>query len=312
MGFLALSLVCALQPNDATVHTRANAFAHTQVQRPGDANDQGVAWPFICLQPNFAGPPCSNIGSNIADHTVRVSRSSVACRSLRGVLAEYCSGALHRLAPSDVSSALCLTCEHTARIPSAAVPPARPLAPTTTCVRCCTLPFHVAAPMRAAHWFPTDPPARMRSPAGADKRRATHRDERHNDDRDGDERAGKHGRGKRDSMYPACTSRCDSAPADCAEVDAFLSTGCAKSCSASDAARARALMIAFIGGCTDSRSAVGTEDRVRSEQRPQRQRHGQGQGQPHPDALADRARASTAADLPEYMHKLLERDESGG
>jgi hypothetical protein len=146
----------------------------------------------------------------------------------------------------------------------------------------------------------------MRSPAGADKRRATHRDERHNDDRDGDE--------KRDSMYPACTSRCDSAPADCAEVDAFLSTGCAKSCSASDAARARALMIAFIGGCTDSRSAVGTEDRVRSEQRPQRQRQRQrhGQGQPHPEALADRARASTAADLPEYMHKLLERDESGG
>jgi hypothetical protein len=104
--FPALSLVRALQPNDATVHTQANAFAHTQVQRPGDANDQGVAWPFICVQPNFAGPPCSNIGSDIADHTVRVSCSSVACRCLRGVLAEYCSGTLHRLAPSDVSSAL--------------------------------------------------------------------------------------------------------------------------------------------------------------------------------------------------------------
>ena len=35
--FPALSLVRALQPNDATVHTQANAFAHTQVQRPGDA-----------------------------------------------------------------------------------------------------------------------------------------------------------------------------------------------------------------------------------------------------------------------------------
>jgi hypothetical protein len=132
--FPALSLVRALQPNDATVHTQANAFAHTQVQRPGDANDQGVAWPFICVQPNFAGPPCSNIGSDIADHTVRVSCSSVACRCLRGVLAEYCSGTLHRLAPSDVSSALCLTCEHTARIPSApCLPPARSLQPR--CVR---------------------------------------------------------------------------------------------------------------------------------------------------------------------------------
>ena len=170
--------------------------------------------------------------------------------------------------------------------------------------------------MRAAHWFSTDPPTRMRSPADADKRRATHRDERHNHDRGGDERAGKHGGGKRDSMYPACTSRCDSAPADCAEIDAFLSTGCAKSCSASDAARARALMIAFLGGCTDSRPAAGAEDRARSEQRPQpqrqRQRQRQRQGQPHPDALAGRARASTAADLPEYMRKLLERDESGG
>jgi hypothetical protein len=143
--------------------------------------------------------------------------------------------------------------------------------------------------------------------AGSDPRHAKHR--------------------SRDSKYPACTLECDRAPADCADIDVFLSTGCAKDCNAADAARARALMVSFFGGCTvgvrtsvradddDSR----TDDRAETEGRSDGRREGGREGEraqqeqrPLPTAWADLARPSSAADLPEYMRKLLERDESSG
>ena len=49
------------------------------------------------------------------------------------------------------------------------------------------------------------------------------------------------------TTYPACTRGCERPPNNCGEMEAFLATGCAKSCSAADASQARTMMGALLG-----------------------------------------------------------------